>query len=128
MFHRFIVIVALIWSSLAVARPPASDVQGLYQNTRPDRKEYSPLWGMVALEGELLKGSRFYSDYGILSRDPDKAKTQLHLMAPAVKSAMDRQIKKQQDILAQHPNHSKEQVVDHLEQQLKVLKDEKKHI
>ncbi len=54
------------------AEIPFNEVKGVYQATKEDKKEYSPLWGFAALQSDALKSIRFNGNYEYNEADGKK--------------------------------------------------------
>lgn len=55
---------SLFLSVQAFGEIPFEQLKGLHTNLREDAKAFSPLYGFVALKGNVLKNIRFYGNYG----------------------------------------------------------------
>lgn len=48
---------------MARAEIPFTQARGMYEQTKDDKKNISPFWGMVAIHGKMLERIRFYGNY-----------------------------------------------------------------
>jgi ankyrin repeat protein len=73
MLARLLTIASLsvLFNSLSQAEIPFEQAKGLYQATKDDQKENSPLWGMVALKTQTLERLRFFGNFGPYSKQTD---------------------------------------------------------